>query len=73
MMKEVAVNKGMGANVSQSVEVEPMAQDKMTVKVNPKIAELAKNVGKKYKKEMSEHRSAIPTVRSRSQSEGMSH
>jgi hypothetical protein len=73
MMKEVAVNKGMGANVSQSLEVEPMAQDKMTVKVNPKIAELAKTVGKKYKKEMSEHQPKPPTTRPRSISEGMSH
>ncbi|MBA2628750.1 MAG: hypothetical protein H0U78_01775 [Rickettsiaceae bacterium] len=66
MMKEVAVNKGMGANVSQSLEVEPMAQDKMTVKVNPKIAELAKNVGKKYKKEISEQQPKSPTTRPRS-------
>ena len=73
MMKEVAVNKGIGANVSQSLKVEPMAQDKMTVKVNPKIAELAKNVGKKYKKEMSEQRPKTPTTRPRSMSEGMSH
>jgi hypothetical protein len=50
-----------------------MAQDKMTVKVNPKIAELAKTVGKKYKKEMSEHQPKPPTTRPRSISEGMSH
>ena len=73
MMKEVAVNKGMGANVSQSLEVEPMAQDKTTVKVNPKIAELAKNVGKKYKKEISEQQPLTPKTRPRSKSEGMSH
>ncbi len=56
MMKEVSNNKGMGTNVAQSVEVESSSQDKMTVgKVNPKIIELAEDIGKKYKKEMSEH------------------
>ena len=50
-----------------------MAQDKTTVKVNPKIAELAKNVGKKYKKEISEQQPLTPKTRPRSKSEGMSH
>jgi len=70
MMLEVVANKGMGANVSQSVEAEAIAQDKVTaVKVSPKVAELASDIGKKFKKEMLEHQ-PVPPTRPKSRSEG---
>ena len=68
MMLEVVANKGMGANVSQSVEAE--AQDRVTsVKVTPKVAALASDIGNTYKKKMTEHQPKPPTV-SRSKGKG---
>ena len=71
MMLKVEANKGMGANVSQSIEVAAIAQDKVTtVKVSPKIAELASDIGNIYKKKMSEHESKPAKIRPRSASRG---
>ena len=69
MMLEVVANKGMGANVSQSVEAE--AQDRVTaVKVTPKVAALASDIGNTYKKKMTEHQPKPPSTKPRSNGRG---
>jgi hypothetical protein len=69
MMLEVVANKGMGANVSQSVEAE--AQDRVTaVKVTPKVAALASDIGNTYKKKISESPPKPPSTKPRSNGRG---
>ena len=70
MMLEVTANKGMGANVSQSVET--VAQDKVTAaEVRPKAVLQAVDIGKTCKKRMSEHQHKLPPPISPTKSQSM--
>ncbi|MDP5110399.1 MAG: Sca4 family protein, partial [Rickettsiaceae bacterium] len=64
MMLEVVANKGMGANISQSIET--VAQDKVTaVKDSQKIIEEAKVIGKIYQEKKSEPKPNTPLTKTK--------